>query len=171
MFDLFLCFVFWLYLLGYVLLLFLVLFCVSGSYCFVILMVFVDGVDLVYFSQGLVLLLLGIGLVGLFVGFFLYVCGCWFGVLLVLLLVVLICVWNLYNYVVYGDEVLLLSFVQYIQVLFGLLLFGGVLSLVDLFYGRFLMLLCKGLLGLGWLVLVVWLGLLFYLQCLYGFIF
>ncbi|HBO7016549.1 hypothetical protein, partial [Pseudomonas aeruginosa] len=45
---------------------------------------------------------------------------------------------------------------------------GGVLSLVDLLHGRPSTLLRKGLLGLGWLALVAWLGLLFYLQRLYG---
>jgi len=47
-------------------------------------------------------------------------------------------------------------------------LLGGMLSLVDLLHGRPSTLLRKGLLGLGWLALVAWLGLLFYLQRLYG---
>ncbi len=54
------------------------------------------------------------------------------------------------------------------RALLGLLLLGGVLSLVDLLHGRPSTLLRKGLLGLGWLALVAWLGLLFYLQRLYG---
>ena len=55
-----------------------------------------------------------------------------------------------------------------LSALLGLLLLGGVLSLVDLLHGRPSTLLRKGLLGLGWLALVAWLGLLFYLQRLYG---
>ncbi|MHA5871298.1 hypothetical protein ACVSMD_53380, partial [Pseudomonas aeruginosa] len=80
----------------------------------------------------------------------------------------LICAWNLYNYAAHGDEALSPSFAQYTQALLGLLLLGGVLSLVDLLHGRPSTLLRKGLLGLGWLALVAWLGLLFYLQRLYG---
>ncbi|HCK4561213.1 TPA: hypothetical protein N0H37_004722 [Pseudomonas aeruginosa] len=92
---------FWPYLPGYALLLLSVLLCASGSYRFVTPMALADGIDLVYLSQGLALLPLGTGLVGLL-------------------------------------------------------------------HGRPSTLLRKGLLGLGWLALVAWLGLLFYLQRLYG---
>ncbi|PXC03011.1 hypothetical protein C0044_03995, partial [Pseudomonas aeruginosa] len=94
--------------------------------------------------------------------------GRWLGALLALLPAALICAWNLYNYAAHGDEALSPSFAQYTQALLGLLLLGGVLSLVDLLHGRPSTLLRKGLLGLGWLALVAWLGLLFYLQRLYG---
>ena len=131
-------------------------------------MALADGVDLVYLSQGLALLPLGTGLVGLLAGFLLHVRGRWLGALLALLPATLICAWNLYNYAAHGDEALSPSFAQYTQALLGLLLLGGVLSLVDLLHGRPSTLLRKGLLGLGWLALVAWLGLLFYLQRLYG---
>lgn len=159
---------FWPYLPGYALLLLSVLLCASGSYRFVTPMALADGVDLVYLSQGLALLPLGTGLVGLLAGFLLHVRGRWLGALLALLPATLICAWNLYNYAAHGDEALSPSFAQYTQALLGLLLLGGVLSLVDLLHGRPSTLLRKGLLGLGWLALVAWLGLLFYLQRLYG---
>ncbi|WP_134626920.1 hypothetical protein, partial [Pseudomonas aeruginosa] len=116
----------------------------------------------------LALLPLGTGLVGLLAGFLLHVRGRWLGALLALLPATLFCAWNLYNYAAHGDEALSPSFAQYTQALLGLLLLGGVLSLVDLLHGRPSTLLRKGLLGLGWLALVAWLGLLFYLQRLYG---
>lgn len=159
---------FWPYLPGYALLLLSVLLCASGSYRFVTPMALADGVDLVYLSQGLALLPLGTGLVGLLAGFLLHVRGRWLGALLALLPAALICAWNLYNYAAHGDEALSPSFAQYTQALLGLLLLGGMLSLVDLLHGRPSTLLRKGLLGLGWLALVAWLGLLFYLQRLYG---
>ena len=159
---------FWPYLPGYALLLLSVLLCASGSYRFVTPMALADGVDLVYLSQGLALLPLGTGLVGLLAAFLLHVRGRWLGALLALLPAALICAWNLYNYAAHGDEALSPSFAQYTQALLGLLLLGGVLSLVDLLHGRPSTLLRKGLLGLGWLALVAWLGLLFYLQRLYG---
>ena len=98
-------------------------------------MALADGVDLVYLSQGLALPL-GTGLVGLLAGFLLHVRGRWLGALLALLPATLICAWNLYNYAAHGDEALSPSFAQYTQALLGLLLLGGVLSLVDLLHGR-----------------------------------
>ena len=89
---------FWPYLPGYALLLLSVLLCASGSYRFVTPMALADGVDLVYLSQGLALLPLGTGLVGLLAGFLLHVRGRWLGALLALLPATLICAWNLYNY-------------------------------------------------------------------------
>ncbi|MBF3285590.1 hypothetical protein HKT38_15435, partial [Pseudomonas aeruginosa] len=76
---------FWPYLPGYALLLLSVLLCASGSYRFVTPMALADGVDLVYLSQGLALLPLGTGLVGLLAGFLLHVRGRWLGALLALL--------------------------------------------------------------------------------------
>ncbi|CDM49649.1 hypothetical protein [Pseudomonas aeruginosa] len=116
---------FWPYLPGYALLLLSVLLCASGSYRFVTPMALADGVDLVYLSQGLALLPLGTGLVGLLAGFLLHVRGRWLGALLALLPATLFCAWNLYNYAAHGDEALSPSFAQYTQALLGLLLLGG----------------------------------------------
>ncbi|MFU3807238.1 DUF805 domain-containing protein [Pseudomonas aeruginosa] len=85
-------------------------------------MALADGVDLVYLSQGLALLPLGTGLVGLLAGFLLHVRGRWLGALLALLPATLICAWNLYNYAAHGGEALSPSFAQYTQALLGLLL-------------------------------------------------
>ncbi|PXC09370.1 hypothetical protein C0043_04320, partial [Pseudomonas aeruginosa] len=108
---------FWPYLPGYALLLLSVLLCASGSYRFVTPMALADGVDLVYLSQGLALLPLGTGLVGLLAAFLLHVRGRWLGALLALLPAALICAWNLYNYAAHGDEALSPSFAQYTQAL------------------------------------------------------
>ncbi|MEW4394359.1 hypothetical protein ACM7HV_13660 [Pseudomonas paraeruginosa] len=159
---------FWPYLPGYALLLLSVLLCASGSYRFVTPLPLADGADLVYLSQGLALLPLGTGLVGLLAGFLLHVRGRWLGALLSLLPTALICAWNLYNYAAHGDEALSPSFTRYAQALLGTLLLGGVLGLIDLLHRRPSALLRRGLLVLGWLALAGWLALLFYLQRLYG---
>ena len=91
---------------------------IAFVFCFLGLLA--DGVDLVYLSQGLALLPLGTGLVGLLAGFLLHVRGRWLGALLALLPATLICAWNLYNYAAHGDEALSPSFAQYTQALLGL---------------------------------------------------
>ena len=124
---------FWPYLPGYALLLLSVL-CASGSYRFVTPMALADGVDLVYLQPGPgAAAPLGTGLVGLLAAFLLHVRGRWLGALLALLPAALICAWTTMPPTA-TRRCRRVS--PNTQALLGLLLLGGVLSLVDLLHGR-----------------------------------